>query len=519
MGPVVRAAAEVLAAGHVLGGRYRLDRLVAPELAPLGSGLWQATDLVLERPVAVRVVVDGDDQVRAALLMAAARASTARDPRIAATYDAAEHDPGDGSGPVAYLVREWVDGQPLRRQLADGGLDPQRLHTVLRHAADAVAALHADGGWHGRVHPDNLLVLTGDRVRLTDPGTAVALAAVGRPAFGRVGNRDGPPALPPAIVADLALGARPLDPGGDPALLRRCQRYDTCDLGRVLYAAGTGTWVGGPWRGMPAAPGDGERPHAPRQVRAAVPRDLDAVVRRILLPSPGRPAGLQDAAAVAASLNRLDAEPVQPVTLTTRSRRPRPVVVVGLLVALLLVLAAVGFALGKRLGRVPGTNNGLPVLTPAPSVSGAATPSAVIRLSAVTAFDPPPGDGQENDDQIPLAYDGSTATAWQTQRYGSAALGGLKPGVGLLVDLGSVRKVSTVQVALVGTGTTVALLAVDTRSPALAGFPQLAQQQNAGTTVTLTANAAHRYWVVWLTMLPRVSGGYRGGIAELVFRS
>ena len=93
----------------------------------------------------------------------------------------------------------------------------------------------------------------------------------------------------------------------------------------------------------------------------------------------------------------------------------------------------------------------------------------------MTAFDPPPGDGAENDDQVPLAYDGSTATAWQTERYSSAAFGGLKTGVGLLVDLGSVRHVSTVQLDLPGGTTGVQLRAAGAASATLAGFPVVAR--------------------------------------------
>jgi hypothetical protein len=519
---VVRAAAEVLAAGDVLGGRYRLERLVGGDLAAVGTGLWRAEDLTLSRPVAVRTVVDASVSVRTALFDAAARASGAHDPRIAQTYDADEHpSPSRGRG-VAYLVREWVDGEPLRRQLTDGGMDPERLQLVLRHAAEAVAALHASGGWHGRVHPDNLIVLPDGRVQLTDAGTAAALVVAGVTERTADGTASSPPALPPAILADLALGPRSMEPPPDASALRRAQRYDTCDLGRVLYAAATGTWIGGGWRGLPAAPTDGERPRSPRQVRAAVPRDLDAVVCRVLLPPPGQLAGLQDAAAVAVALGRIP--PVDRETARTerrsRVRRPRPWTLRALLLVAIALLGVLGYSVGHRIGRVPGTADAAPTLAAVPTSSGpAGTTSAVITLKTVTAFDPPPGDGKENDDEIPLAYDGSTSTAWTTEIYSSATFGGLKTGVGLLVDLGTSRHVSTVQLALTGTGTSVQLRAGDADATTLAGYPVVTAAQTVGATVTLTANATHRYWLIWLTRLPKAAGGYRGGIAEMVFRS
>ena len=53
-------------------------------------------------------------------------------------------------------------------------------------------------------------------------------------------------------------------------------------------------------------------------------------------------------------------------------------------------------------------------------------------------FDPF-GDGEpENDDDVPLSFDGDPATAWSTLSYrGSPAFGNLKPGVGVLYDLGA----------------------------------------------------------------------------------
>lgn len=521
----MRAAAEVLAAGDVLGGRYRLERLVGAERAPVGTGLWRAHDLTLSRAVAIRTVVDPSAAMRGALFAAASRASAAHEPRLAATYDADVEPapPGDDTGmAVTYLVREWVEGEPLSRQLADVGLEPGRLPAVLASAAEAVAALHAAGGWHGRVHPDNLVVEPDGRVRLTDPGVGLALALTGdRDASGRP---CAPPPLPPAVVADLGLGPRPLDAAAiaaDPSLLRRAQRYDTCDLGRVLYAAATGTWVGGGWRGLRAAPSDGERPRRPRQVRAAVSRELDAVIVRTLLPPPGRQAALQDAAAVAVALGRIGAVPADPPPARTgrRPRRPRRWAVRALLLGLIAVLGVVGYGLGRNIGRVPGTTLSAPTFAATPTPSGSApTPAADLQLRTVTAFDPPPGDGAENDDQVPLAYDGSTATAWTTERYATPDLGAAKPGVGLLVDLGSVRRVGTVQLALVGAPTSVELRAANQAGTTLDGFPVVSTAPSAPTTVTLTANADHRFWLVWLTSLPRVSGGYRGGVAELRFR-
>lgn len=502
----------MLAAGTVIGSRYRLERLVAGD----SVALWRAGDLTLSRPVAVRVLVGADPAVRRALHVSAARAAAVHDPRIAATYDADDDElPG---GPVSYLVREWVTGEPLRRLVTDGGVDPQRVGALLQDAADGLAALHAGGGWHGRVHPDNVLVQGDGRVRLTDPWTGAALAAAagGAPPAAAAP----PPEIPAAALADLGLGPRPEDPGDDPGLIRRVQQYDTCDLARTVYAAAAGCWPGGPWRGLPAAPQEDGRPLAPRQVRAAVPRDLDAAVTATL-PCAGRSqaAPAPDATSLAGALAAATTAAGPPEAPRPR-RRTSPWVWRGVALAVLAVIGAVGWSLGLSIGKVPGTTQTVPSFTPTPGASaGPGAPGAAIPLHVVSAFDPPPGDGQENDNEIPLAYDGSPATSWQTQTYATARFGNLKTGVGLLVDLGTPTRVAQVQLVFDGTPTGVELRASDTRGAAAADFPVVAQAQQAGQTITLTANQTRRYWLVWITSLPKVAGGYRAGIAEMVFRS
>lgn len=518
MGVVARRVDEVLEAGTVLGARYRLERRVEPDLAAVGTSLWRAEDLTLSRPVAIRVLLDADENVRRAFHAAAAGAGVVHDPRIAATYDTDEQELAGRT--VAYLVREWVGGEPLRSLLSDGGLEPERVGPLLQDAAEALAALHEHGGWHGRVHPDNILVQADGRVRLTDPGTGAGLAAAGLDQQDRNGQPTGPPELPPFMIADLGLGQRPAGPPRGPDDLRRLQRYDTCDLARTVYAAATGCWPGGPWRNMPAAPVDDGRAIAARYVRAAVPRELDAVISATLLPGRGREAALRDAPAVAAALaDVLPAEPGPP-DAPQQARRTHPWVWRVLALIGLAVIGAVGWSIGQSVGKVPGTTQSVPSFTAGPDGSGGAgEPGAVIPLKSVTAFDPPPGDGKENDDQIPLAHDGSTATSWDTSTYTTANLGNLKPGVGLLVDLGSDVRVASVQIVFDGSPTGVQLRAGDAPASTLSGYAVVSEQPHAGTAVTLPAGQSHRYWLVWITSLPKVPGGYRAGIAEMTFRS
>ena len=57
---------------------------------------------------------------------------------------------------------------------------------------------------------------------------------------------------------------------------------DVINLAAVLYAALVGRWPGVAPSAVPAAPVDGRRPLRPRQVRAGIPRHLDAICERVL---------------------------------------------------------------------------------------------------------------------------------------------------------------------------------------------------------------------------------------------
>ena len=119
---------------------------------------------------------------------------------------------------------------------------------------------------------------------------------------------------------------------------------------------------------------------------------------------------------------------------------------------------------------------------------------------------------------------GGGSTAWETFSYeGNPALGGLKDGVGLLLDLGGVQKVQQVTVALQGTGTALELRA----APKTASVPpaESAQDYRLLETVTDAGSRAvfrleqprpARYLLLWLTSLPpEDSDSYRGKVAEV----
>ena len=212
---------------------------------------------------------------------------------------------------------------------------------------------------------------------------------------------------------------------------------------------------------------------------------------------------------------------------TGRERRAagRPWLRVAAVVAAVVVLVVVGVVLAFNLGHGPAPTA---ATSQRPTVTSASPAAAHTRLhiSAVTDFDPEASPPTENPAEAPLAIDGDPTTAWQTVTYyGSPQLGNLKSGVGLLVDLGSPQRLSQVHLTLVGSPTSLQILADPGAVSAPAstdGMRVVGAAQDAGqdVTVNLTQPVTTRWFAVWLTSLPPVaSGGYRGAIAEISARS
>ncbi|MFL6060332.1 MAG: protein kinase family protein [Marmoricola sp.] len=163
--------------------------------------------------------------------------------------------------------------------------------------------------------------------------------------------------------------------------------------------------------------------------------------------------------------------------------------------------------------------------TPAgPTSRATALRGTPVRIAAAGDFDPEGDPPAENPDQAGLAIDGNPSTSWPTKTYTTQAFGGQKSGVGIVLDLGRVREVSSVALTLVGSPTSLELWA----APATATGPpaELAQAGRvAGITTTgtdavfRTSSTRSRYLIIWLTKLPRAGAGYQGRIAEVEVRS
>ncbi|NMO52940.1 serine/threonine protein kinase [Actinoplanes sp. TBRC 11911] len=161
----------MLAAGHLLGNRYRLDERIATG----GMGdVWKGTDVVLGRVIAVKVLRSAmlTDPEFAARFYGEARMMAAfRHPGVVEVYDYASAQEDDEEQ-VAYLVMAYVEGEPLSVRVKQGPMPVTETMSIVAQAAEALHAAHEAGTVHRDVKPGNLIVRPTGAVVLVDFGVA-----------------------------------------------------------------------------------------------------------------------------------------------------------------------------------------------------------------------------------------------------------------------------------------------------------------------------------------------------------
>lgn len=242
-----------IAAGTALGGRFRLEQKLGQ---PLGTLTWRAFDLVLHRPVLVHIMA-ADGRHTDEVLAAARRAAIATDSRFLRVLDAVEAGPDD---PGSFVVCEYAPGRSIEELLASGPLSALEAAWIVRELADALAPLHAQGIFHERLNPDNVIVTSTGNVKIV------------------------------GLLIEAAL-----HPWTSDRALTWSEREarDVTDMGRLLYSCLVSRWPAGTlhhpaptatrtrW-GLDPAPLDGHGWLTPRQVRSGVSPALDTLCDQIL---------------------------------------------------------------------------------------------------------------------------------------------------------------------------------------------------------------------------------------------
>ena len=163
-------------AGGTLSGRYEIgDRLGSGGM----SNVYKATDLILERTVAVKVLAEhlsDDERFVARFRREALAVAKLIHPNIVQVYDTGVDDGRH------YIVMEYVEGrsgaQILQRQ---GPIGPETAAEVGVQACAGLDYAHRRGIIHRDVKPGNLMIVGGPvgggemTVKLTDFGIARAL--------------------------------------------------------------------------------------------------------------------------------------------------------------------------------------------------------------------------------------------------------------------------------------------------------------------------------------------------------
>jgi tRNA A-37 threonylcarbamoyl transferase component Bud32 len=183
----------------------------------------------------------------------------------------------------------------------------------------------------------------------------------------------------------------------------------------------------------------------------------------------------------------------RPSPARSRSRRRLvPLFALALAIAAIVVAAILVSHLHSSSGGAPTSSQG--------AASARGTPLVVART---TAFDPPPGDGVEDDSDLAHLTDGNPNTTWHTEFYSSRQFGGLKSGVGFVLTLDQSRRLQDLVLTSPTPGYDVSVYVADSSSSQLSGWGQpVASVNNASGRAVIPLHARQGSNVlVWFTLL------------------
>jgi hypothetical protein len=217
-----RPAPVDLATGELIDNRFRiLDRINSGGMGEV----FLARDEKLRKRVALkRLLVSPTPATRDRVWAEAVIQAQITHPNVAATYDIVEHEG------QAYIVMEYVEGESLAACLRRGRLPLERVFTIGRQMASALAAAHAKGIIHRDVKPANIQLAPDGSAKLLDFGIAAVTQAFTTTSMsGARADAIGPQPGTPGYMSPEQIQGLPVD-----------ERSDIFSLGLVLFEMATG---------------------------------------------------------------------------------------------------------------------------------------------------------------------------------------------------------------------------------------------------------------------------------------
>jgi serine/threonine protein kinase len=466
--------------GEVIASRYELEQLVGTGGM---SNVYKAKDTLLERNVALKVLHPhySDDAEYIERFRREARAvAQLSHPHIVTVIDRGE-DNGQ-----QFIVFEYVDGENLKQLLErTGPLPARRAVELALEVAEGLAFAHEHGLVHRDVKPQNVLLTPDGNAKVTDFGIARSLDVEhGVTQTGTVLGTSN------YLSPEQANGQ-----ATTPAT-------DVYSLGVVLYELLTGDV---PFRGenfvAVAMKHVNETPPDLLAQRPDLPMRLVVAAERALEKDPSdRFASMAQFAdelrQILAGLTEPDSEPTfiapSPVLRESRPRRVRaarrrwpvylPLAAVAATAAIVAGIVGLGGSKGKQ------------------DTAGASSGGAPVALHATENYDPSGGHADSHAATAPQATDGDPGSYWYTQIYATPDFGGLKSGLGLVLDAGGPVKLATITVSTTTPGFTAQILAGDSLGAQPAA--DSAMQTVGDRTTFALRGATARYFVLWITRLP-----------------
>jgi tRNA A-37 threonylcarbamoyl transferase component Bud32 len=485
--------------GTVLSGRYRLEQ-------KLGSGgmstVYLAKDETLERWVAAKVlhreISDQPDQIERFRREARAVAQVSH-PNVVAVIDAGE----DGGRP--YIVFEYCDGETLKRRIDRMGrlpLDEAAAYAI--EVGRGLQAAHARRLVHRDVKPQNVLIDSEGRAKVTDFGIARELENDGLTKTGRVlGTTD-------YVSPEQAMG-QPVD-----------DRSDVYSLGVLLYEMLTGevpfqaeNLVGVAMKHVNERMPDVQRkrPEVSSALAAVIERSTEKKAEKRYSDMGAMLVELESALEVEVARAGHAGGEATTVLASVPDRRRRILTSRRVSVAgILLVLAGTAIALliaglaGEDAGH-GGGSDGEPT-------------GEEVTLVGAEDFDPL-GTSGEHPELTQFAIDDDSGTAWATEEYTETPVleDAGKAGVGLILDAGDAVDGADLAISSIEGGWNAEIYAAESGPPdSLEGWGEpvgTISGANAEEVVELDLPEAARYYLIWLTRLAGSPGEYKVEISSV----